>query len=161
MITKAKHSEKILVKVYSVEEDALTSRFAIIELSEELINKIKTMKEQLDIVKSNLEGKSIYQLNAFDFRCEFIEEENFDEEEIEDEVLETLFLSEVSRVNFPKSEEIPLIRDDVKLLHVSEFGFKFSAYIKNTSIRLDTATVNFAFLDITNDVEKVLYKEFE
>lgn len=159
MIQESKNSNKILAKVYSTDEDNATCSYAIIELSPAFITKVKAMKEQLEIAKAGL--GSVYQLNVFDNSCDFINEQDFDDVSTDSEILddfsEILDNKEYAKINIPEETKLVLIRDDSTLLYVTENGFKFSCYIKHTSILLNVTTLPFDVLEnITDEDEEKL-----
>lgn len=155
MAKKNSKAVELLIKVHSTNEDCMTSRFAILSLTPTVIKCILSLKKELEGVQERLGKENIYQLTQFNYNCNFVSEEErtfSDEKENSEKFIEKLeeVLGEQSYVTIcltkKERENTVLIRQDVSILHVSDFGFKFSCYIKHTSTKLDTETISFETL---------------
>ena len=164
MIKENDLANKLLVKVYSTENEAMTSRFGIITLTDTLKETILSLSKELLDVKHRMTGKaSVYTITAFNSACEYIDErDDFSgdlnqkmEGQTLDDLQKVLFHNsdngivnkDYARIEIPENVIIDFLRDDVGMLHISQFGFKFSCYIKHTDIRLDTETISFDIFD--------------
>ncbi len=153
MIKKVEKSNTLLVKVYSSETESCTSSYALINLADS--NVLKTANVLHDIVKKAREENPeeyIYQLSAFNGNCLYIGERTDDitTEEVKEEIEE--IMSDVEsycfiEIDMKSLEQIEPINSDVDLIIVDETTFLFSAYIKNSSIKLTTASIPFSLLD--------------
>lgn len=142
-----KKTETLLVKVISTDEDCTTSRFAIISLTPKLKETVLSLKKERDGIEKRLGKFSIYQLTQFNGSCDYVDEQEcFDEEKNSEKIIneleEVLGGQSYTKIK-PTRKKIIFVRSDVDVLHVSQFGFKFSCYIKHTNTKLDTDTIEF------------------
>jgi hypothetical protein len=99
----------------------------------------------------------LFQLNAFNYSCDFIDESDeiyTGEKSTCGDLLEEMYdvfeeaNSEIVKIDIEENEYVA-VRDDATILYVSDMGFKYSTYVKHTSIRLDTTTIPFDVLEET------------
>lgn len=134
-----------LVKVYDTDEDNVRCNYAIVTLSEQLIDSLSKLRKVQ-------EENDCYEITKFSTSCHFINEDEYDDdntvdldliEQIED-FMDTDSGEGVCQIDgeIIDLNSIPKLRTDANLVHVSEFGVKFTAIGKWSDVRFVTEKIS-------------------
>ncbi len=141
-----KGSPILLVGAGSSEQENSTTQFAVVTITKELFETIKNLRMGREICNA-------YEVTAFSNECDWINEHDFayerDEESLSEEQTEMLEEFTEDNAGIWQIEPIgdfPILRDDVAQVHVSEFGVKFTAYIKHTNDKIWTERIPFELI---------------
>jgi len=142
-------SEIFVMNVTDNEEQNATSRHAVIKFTPQLAVKIAGLRKELMRMKGLYEG--IYEITSFGTNPIFVSECSYEDVEVTNDEIITWFddskLSEkgVMQILIPEliQEKIKGLRIDTILLHVSEFGVKWSGYVKHTNIKVTTEKISY------------------
>lgn len=141
-------SPVVMIEAGSDETEFSTTRFAVVTFTQEfieLISKLRKEREEADY----------YELTKFYYGCEWLNEHDFASEreetslsEEQSEQLEDFLDGKNEGVwQIEPVGDVPMINDDVTLLHISEFGIKFTAYVKYTNNRIWTEKIPYDLID--------------
>ena len=145
-LKKKNGSPVILVVAGSDETEFSTTSYAVVTFTKELIEKITRLRTGRDICGA-------YEVTKFDYSCDWLNEHDFASEREEiamsSEQMEALEVFTEDRTGIWQVEplgDVPVINDDCTQIHVSEFGVKFTAYIKHTNDRIWTERIPYELI---------------
>lgn len=140
-------SPVVLVGAGSDETEFSTTSYAVVTFTQEfieLISKLRKAREEADC----------YELTKFYYNCEWLNEHDFGYERGEEtlsceqmEALEEFTKDNAGIWQIEPTGDVPVINDDCTQLHVSDYGIKFTAYIKHTNDRIWTERIPYDLID--------------
>jgi hypothetical protein len=141
-----KGSPIVLVGAGSDETEFSTTSFAVVEFNKELFQKIANLRMGREICGA-------YEVTAFYYGCEWLNEHDFASERgevvmnceqmgmLEDFTKDSAGIWQIESIG-----DAPFINDDCTQIHVSEFGVKFTAYIKHTNDKIWTERIPYELI---------------
>lgn len=146
---KAKEgSSTFLLKVYDTDDDCVRCNYAIVTITKNLMDVISKLRKGRD-------NMGCYEVTDFNYSCRFLNQDEWafqnDEKNIPEELVDELdeFTQDNKGVwQIEPVGELPEIITDADTIHVSQFGVKFTAYMKHTEgVRFSTEKISFEKLD--------------
>lgn len=140
-------SPVVLVGAGSDETEFSTTRFAVVTFTKELFEKIQNLRMGREIAEA-------YEVTAFYYGCEWLNEHDYGFERGE-ETLSCEQMEQLEEFMEGKNEgvwqiepigDVPMCNDDCTQLHISEYGVKFTAYIKHTNDRIWTERIPYELI---------------
>jgi hypothetical protein len=150
------NSKTMLVKVYSSLEEIMTSDYAIIPITEKLINHVKFLRDKVMAIKK--EAKEQGFTDVINIRSWYIGEVNFlSQEEGEEKICSDEIIEAIEKTGIQDTEcefinddfievnndELAFVRDDGVYISVDDYAFRFSTTIKHTDTELRTSRIEF------------------
>lgn len=151
-IKRKEGSGTFLLKVSDTDEYHTTSQFAVVTISPELKEQIKTFKETIEDLKSK--GQSIYRMTSFEYSVDYFADCTYDDvENIDEDIADALYNSmnthegviEIEPIN---TDDIPMLRTDCDQIIVDDYGVMFDALVKFTDTRMYTGKISFEQLGL-------------
>ena len=140
-----KNSSTVLLKVYDDDQDFVRCEYAVVKITKDL----------LDIISKLRKGRNelgCYQVNAFQYSCHFFAQDEFDDEQISDDILESAYNiaqdnAGVWQVEAVDMDAIETLRTDADRVIVDDYGVKWEAYGKCSGVRFDTEKISWERID--------------
>jgi hypothetical protein len=137
----------ILVEAGSDETEFSTTRFAVVEFTKELFERIENLRMGREICGA-------YEVTKFDSSCDWLNEHDYASERGEvslsddqSEQLEEFMEGKNEGIwQIEPIGDVPMINDDCTQIHVSEFGIKFTAYCKHTNDKIWTERIPYELI---------------
>ena len=139
------NSLTVLLKVYDNDEDFTRCDYAIVKITKDLLETISKLRKGRDEMKC-------YEVTAFDCSCHFLAQDEFEDEQITDELVDALedFTKDsagVWQVEDVDMDAVEVLRTDADTVHISDFGIKFSSYGKYSGVKFDTEKISWERID--------------
>ena len=134
------NSSTVLLKVHDNDEDFVRCDYAVVKITKslvELINKLRTGREAI----------GCYEVSDFNYACNYLAQDEFEDEQISDELLEELEEltkdnAGVWQIEAVDMNEVETLRTDADQIHVCEFGVKFTSYGKYSGVEFSTEKIS-------------------
>jgi hypothetical protein len=149
-IQKKKDSTTVLLKVYDNDTEFTRCNYAIVEITKDLLETVSKLRKGRDELKC-------YETTEFNYSCEFLAQDEFEDEHISDELieaLETLTEDNAGVWQIESFGDVETLRTDADTIHVSDFGFKFEAYGKHSGVEFTTEKIPFDIIDSLDSKNK-------
>jgi hypothetical protein len=146
MIKSKEGSSTFLLKVYDTDEDFIRCNYAIVTITKDLMDVISKLRKGRDEMKC-------YEVTEFQYACEFLAQDEFEDEMISDELVDELedFTQDNSGVwQIEPIEDVVTLRTDADTIHVSDYGIKWTTYGKFSGVRFSTERISWDLLDNLN-----------
>lgn len=136
-------SPVVLVGAGTDEPEFLITRFAVVTFTQELFDKIVRLRLGREI-------SGAYEVTAFYYGCEWLSEDEccgFEPTSIQLTEEQTEELEEFTSDNKgiwqidPAVDTDSSLRDDCTVLHVNDFGIRFTAYVKHSDLKIWTERI--------------------
>ena len=139
------NSPTVLLKVTDDDEDNIRCDYAIVTITKSLLETISKLRKGRDEMKC-------YEVVEFSGNCNFLAQDEFEDEQISDELVEELedFTKDnagVWQIETVDINSIEMLRTQADTVHVSEFGIKFVSYGKFSDVRFDTVKISWKRID--------------
>jgi hypothetical protein len=139
------NSSTVLLKVYDNDDDFTRCNYAVVKFT-------KTLLEEISKLRKGREAMGNYEVNNFNYSCNFLAQDEFEDEEISEELVEELedFTKGnegVWQIEDVDLSDVPTLRTDADTIHVSEFGVKWVAYGKYSGVELSTEKISWEVID--------------
>lgn len=141
-------SKTILMKVHSADDVCSDCRFAVVELSPELVNKAFDFRNAL--IELKVKHSSVYKIEEFDYSCDYIGEVEYQDEQTIDEILyefEDTHIGDGGTLGIDgydrEAKGLAIARTDGDCLEVTSYDIRFSTYVKHTNTLLETEAISF------------------
>jgi hypothetical protein len=137
----------ILIGAGSDETEFSTTRIAVVEITKELFERIENLRMGREICGA-------YEVTKFDYSCNWLNEHDFATErgevslsEEQSEQLEDFLEGKNEGIwQIEPVGDVPMVNDDCTQIHVSEYGIKFTSYVKHTNDRIWTDAIPFELI---------------
>ena len=144
-------SKTVLLKVHDNDEWCQWCDYAVVELTQEFVD---VARKQLEILlKMKEENSSVYKIETFDYSCDFISSEEHDTR-TSSEILDQLYDTGIDTAGVmgidgydDKAEGLVLLRTDCDTMEITDYGVRFTAYVKHTNQLIDTEKITFERMD--------------
>jgi len=140
-------STTFLLKVYDNDDYCVRCNYAIVTITKDLLETISKLRK-------GREAMGNYEVTDFNYSCSFLNQDEWacenDEKNIPEELVDELdeFTEDNAGVwQIEPLGDVEKIRTEVDTIRVSEFGVKFSSYMKNTDIEFNTEKISFDLID--------------
>jgi hypothetical protein len=139
------NSSTVLLKVYDNDEDFTRCNYAVVKITKKLletISKLRKGREELEC----------YEVTKFEYSCKFLAQDEFEDEQISEELVEELEEFTEDNAGAWQIEDVDMsnvetLRTDADTVHISGFGVKFVAYGKHSDVRFDTDKISWEQID--------------
>ena len=145
-------SKTILMKVHSADDYCSDCRFAVIELSPELVNKVFDFRNAL--LKLKVKYPSTYKIEEFDYSCNYIGEVEYQDEQTIGEILyefEDTHIDDGGVLGIDgydsKAEGLVMVRAECGGMEITDYGIRFITFVKHTNTLLETETISFDLIN--------------
>lgn len=139
------NSSTVLLKVYDSDEDFTRCNYAVVKITKELLEIISKLRKGRDEL-------GCYEVTKFDYSCKFLAQDEFEDEQISEELVEALedFTKDNAgtwQIEDVDMDEVETLRTDADTVHVCEFGVKWNAYGKYSGIEFNTEKISWEQID--------------
>lgn len=139
------NSSTVLLKVYDNDDDFTRCNYAVVKITKELletISKLRKGRDELDC----------YEVKSFEYSCNFLAQDEFEDEQISEELVEILedFTKDNAgawQIEDVDMSDVETQRTDADTIHISDFGIKWVAYGKYSGVEFSTEKISWEQID--------------
>lgn len=139
------NSSTVLLKVYDNDNEFTRCDYAIVKITSKLLETISKLRK-------GREALCCYEVTDFQYSCNFLAQDEFEDEQISDELVEQLEEFTKDNAGVWQIEDVDLsdvetLRTVADTIHVSDFGIKWVAYGKYSEAELCTEKISWEQID--------------
>jgi hypothetical protein len=133
------------LKVYDDDDDFTRCDFAVVKITKNLL-------ERLSKLRKGREEMGNYEVTDFDCSCHFLAQDEFEDEQISEELSDALYEfaddnAGVWQIENVDTNELATLRTDADTFHVCKFGVKWTSYGKYSGVRFSTEKISWERID--------------
>ena len=134
------NSSTVLLKVYDNDDDFTRCDYAVVKITKELLEAISKLRK-------GREELGCYEVKNFEYSCNFLAQDEFEDEQISDELVEILedFTKDNAgawQIESVDLSDVETLRTDADTIHISDFGIKWVAYGKYSGVEFSTEKIS-------------------